>query len=196
MQLALSEMFDLKKEAVHAIVSKMILNEELMASMDEPTQCVVMHKTEPSRLQSLSLQLADKVAQLVENNERLLDMRPGWQNNWRGQSNRQDGGRGGGMGGGGGMFRNRDNQGGGGNFGRRDNQGGGGGNFGRRDNQGGGGGGFGRRGGDNQGGGGGFGRRGGGDRNNKFGNNDRRFDRNSDRGGDGGRQHHHHQGQR
>ena len=55
----------------------MIINEELMASMDEPTECMVMHRTEPSRLQSLSLQLADKLAQLVENNERLLELRPG-----------------------------------------------------------------------------------------------------------------------
>ena len=38
---------------------------------------MVMHRTEPSRLQSLSLQLADKLAQLVENNERLLELRPG-----------------------------------------------------------------------------------------------------------------------
>ena len=36
-----------------------------------------MHRTEPSRLQSLSLQLSDKLAQLVENNERLLELRPG-----------------------------------------------------------------------------------------------------------------------
>ena len=62
---------------MHAIVAKMIINEELMASMDEPTECMVMHRTEPSRLQSLSLQLADKLAQLVENNERLLELRPG-----------------------------------------------------------------------------------------------------------------------
>ena len=70
-------MFDLEKESVHAIVSKMIINEELMASLDEPSQCMVMHRTEPSRLQSLSLQLADKISQLVENNERLLELRPG-----------------------------------------------------------------------------------------------------------------------
>ena len=55
----------------------MIINEELMASLDEPSECMVMHRTEPSRLQSLSLQLADKVSQLVENNERLLELRPG-----------------------------------------------------------------------------------------------------------------------
>ena len=36
-----------------------------------------MHRTEPTRLQSLSLQLSDKIGQLVENNERLLDLRQG-----------------------------------------------------------------------------------------------------------------------
>ena len=76
-QESLAQSFDLEKQAVHAIVAKMIINEELMASMDEPTECMVMHRTEPSRLQSLSLQLADKLAQLVENNERLLELRPG-----------------------------------------------------------------------------------------------------------------------
>jgi len=70
-------MFDLEKESVHAIVSQMVYKEELMASLDEPTQCMVMHRTEPSRLQSLALQLSDKITQLVENNERLLELRPG-----------------------------------------------------------------------------------------------------------------------
>jgi hypothetical protein len=79
-QTTCSSMFELEKQAVHAIVAKMIINEELMASMDEPTECMVMHRTEPSRLQSLSLQLADKLAQLVENNERLLELRPGGKN--------------------------------------------------------------------------------------------------------------------
>lgn len=73
----MSEMFDLEKESVHAIVSQMVYKEELMASLDEPTQCMVMHRTEPSRLQSLALQLSDKITQLVENNERLLELRPG-----------------------------------------------------------------------------------------------------------------------
>ena len=67
----------MEKPAVHAIVAKMIISEELMASMDEPSECMIMDRTEPSRLQSLSLQLSDKLAQLVENNERLLELRPG-----------------------------------------------------------------------------------------------------------------------
>ncbi|XP_045582241.1 eukaryotic translation initiation factor 3 subunit C [Procambarus clarkii] len=72
----LSEMFELPHSTVHAIISKMIINEEIMASLDEPTSCLVMHRTEPSSLQSLSLQLADKLYNLVENNERVLDQKP------------------------------------------------------------------------------------------------------------------------
>merc|ERR1719232_1651951 len=90
---SLGESFDMEKQAVHAIVAKMIISEELMASMDEPSECMIMHRTEPSRLQSLSLQLSDKLAQLVENNERLLELRPGgWQGQWRGkEGERRDG---------------------------------------------------------------------------------------------------------
>merc|ERR1719350_510091 len=112
----LAELFELEVNNVHALVSKMIINEELMASMDQPSQCIVMHKSEPSRLQSIALQLSDKVSQLVENNERLLEQRGqgGWQNrNW-------EGGRGGGRGRGGG-----DRGRGGGFRGGRDGEGGG-----------------------------------------------------------------------
>jgi len=124
----LSEMFEMEKEAVHAIVSKMIINEELMASLDEPTECMVMHRTEPSRLQSLSLQLADKISQLVDNNERLLELRPGqWQNQWRNKQGGEGGDRGQRGEGGQGNFRggreggqNRDNYRGGDRGGNRD----------------------------------------------------------------------------
>ena len=35
---SLAAMFELDKISVHAIVAKMIISEELMASMDEPTE--------------------------------------------------------------------------------------------------------------------------------------------------------------
>uniref|UniRef100_A0A0V0G589 Eukaryotic translation initiation factor 3 subunit C n=1 Tax=Triatoma dimidiata TaxID=72491 RepID=A0A0V0G589_TRIDM len=73
----LSEMFQLDKFVIHSIVSKMIINEELMASLDDPSQTVVMHRSEPSRLQSLALQLADKVINLVDSNERIFEMKQG-----------------------------------------------------------------------------------------------------------------------
>ena len=62
-------------------------------------------RTEPSRVQALALQLSDKVSQLVENNERLLEQRGsgggGWQNRkWedRGEGGNNRGGGGGGRG--------------------------------------------------------------------------------------------------
>ena len=43
-------------DLVHSEVSKMIINEELKASWDEPTNSLVLHQTEPTRLQNLALQ--------------------------------------------------------------------------------------------------------------------------------------------
>lgn len=47
------------------------------ASLDEPNLMVVLHKTEPSRIQALALQLCDKVTNLVEYNERLWELKQG-----------------------------------------------------------------------------------------------------------------------
>merc|ERR1711988_952151 len=69
-------MFELTLPVTLSVVSKMIINEELMASLDEPTHSIVMHRTEPTRLQSLALQLSEKVAYL-DNNERLMEMKQG-----------------------------------------------------------------------------------------------------------------------
>ncbi|XP_022096301.1 eukaryotic translation initiation factor 3 subunit C-like isoform X2 [Acanthaster planci] len=91
----LADMFELEKPVVHSIISKMIINEELMASWDEPAQTVVMHRCEPTKLQSLALRLADKVNNLVENGERLLEYR---QNDGRGFGKSGGGGGGGGQG--------------------------------------------------------------------------------------------------
>lgn len=102
----LSETFELEPSVVHSIISKMIINEELMvcsansnlkfdlfsflswyyisffslswqASLDDPTHTVVMHRSEPSRLQSLALQLTDKVNSLVDYNERVFETKQG-----------------------------------------------------------------------------------------------------------------------
>ncbi|XP_065166678.1 LOW QUALITY PROTEIN: eukaryotic translation initiation factor 3 subunit C-like [Atheta coriaria] len=87
----LADMFEMEKPNVHSIISKMIINEELMASLDDPTQTVVMHRSEPSRLQSLAMQLADKINNFVDSNERILEtkqgnffLRGGNQGNFRG----------------------------------------------------------------------------------------------------------------
>lgn len=71
------EEFQLPLSVVHSIISKMIINEELMASLDEPTKTLVMHRTEPTHVQALCLQLSEKVSSLIENNEKLADMKHG-----------------------------------------------------------------------------------------------------------------------
>ncbi|XP_072048248.1 LOW QUALITY PROTEIN: eukaryotic translation initiation factor 3 subunit C-like [Amphiura filiformis] len=75
--ITLSEMFELEGTVVHSIISKMIINEELMASWDEPAATIVMHRCEPTQLQNLALRLSDKVNNLIDNNERLLEYRQG-----------------------------------------------------------------------------------------------------------------------
>jgi len=84
---SLVEMFELEKSKVHSLISKMIINGELMASLDDPTETVVMHRSEPSRLQALSMQLADKVTNLVDANERIFELKQGnmFQRGFQGQ---------------------------------------------------------------------------------------------------------------
>jgi len=69
----LSEMYDMEYKHVHSVVAKMIINQELMASMDEPSKSIVLHRTEPSRLQSMLLQISDKVNILRETSDRSFE---------------------------------------------------------------------------------------------------------------------------
>jgi translation initiation factor 3 subunit C len=55
----------------------MIIEEELLASIDEPTACVCMHRVQPSKLQMAALQLADKLNSLADHNDSILDPRNG-----------------------------------------------------------------------------------------------------------------------
>jgi len=73
----LCEMFEMSKNEVHSIISKMMINREIHASWDQLTETIVLHKVEASSLQLLALQFAEKAANLVEANERLLDSKTG-----------------------------------------------------------------------------------------------------------------------
>ena len=109
-------MFSMEKSLVHSIVSKMIINRDLHASWDQPTETLVLRKVEPTNLQLMALQFAERAASLVEANERLLDAQSGgygykddYYNDGRWQGNRSYQNRGGR--GGGGQNRNRGGQG-------------------------------------------------------------------------------------
>ncbi|XP_034654254.1 eukaryotic translation initiation factor 3 subunit C [Drosophila subobscura] len=109
---SLAQMYELPVPKVHSIISKMIINEELMASLDDPSETVVMHRSEPSRLQALAMQFVDKVTNLVDVNEKVFDMKQGNFFQRGNMGNRGDRG----------YNRNQNNQ--GGNWGgqRRDNR--------------------------------------------------------------------------
>jgi len=86
-------MFDLPPKIVHSVISKMMIKEEITAFWDESSKYVLMQHSEPTALQRLALTLAERGAQAVESNERLVDQKGGgygFKEN-RGQQNQQGG---------------------------------------------------------------------------------------------------------
>jgi len=79
----LSSMFELEASLVQTMVSKMIMSGELAASWDETTTCIIMQRATPCRLQALSLQFADRAGTLMENNEKLIEVRTNYGSNER-----------------------------------------------------------------------------------------------------------------
>ena len=61
----------------HSVVSRMMVEEQLAGSWDQPTRTVVMHNAQPGRLQTLASELSDRAAALVDLNERALQLRTG-----------------------------------------------------------------------------------------------------------------------
>jgi len=99
-------MFGLAPKLIHSIVSKMMIREEITAFWDESSKYVLVQHSEPTPLQRLALALADRGAQAVENNERLVDQKSGGYGFARDQRPQQ--GAGYGKGGKGGKGKDRD----------------------------------------------------------------------------------------
>ncbi|KAI0949502.1 hypothetical protein AcW1_009095 [Taiwanofungus camphoratus] len=87
----LSRTFSLPLRTVTSVVSKMIWNEELPASLDQAEGVIVFNRLELSRTQQLAQTLADKVNSMVEANEKALDLKLGPAATW---NDRADGGKG------------------------------------------------------------------------------------------------------
>ncbi|KAF8954080.1 Translation initiation factor 3 subunit c [Entomortierella lignicola] len=69
----LSKMFDLPLNTAISIVSKMVWNEELSASIDQVSNVVVLHHVQLTKLQTLAMAFAEKATGFVEGNEKLLE---------------------------------------------------------------------------------------------------------------------------
>lgn len=87
----LSRTFSIPVRAVTSIVSKMIWNEELSASLDQSAGVVVFHRVDLTRSQQLAQTLADKVSAMVEQNEKALDQKLGNTTNWGDRGDGQKG---------------------------------------------------------------------------------------------------------
>merc|ERR1712154_713204 len=71
----LSEMFDLSPSRTKQFISKLIISaghDSKFASLDELTECVVMHQSPPMPIQRTALEYSDKLSFLIEQNEKLL----------------------------------------------------------------------------------------------------------------------------
>jgi translation initiation factor 3 subunit C len=71
----LADQFELARAKVHSIAGKMIMNEELHASIDQPTGVLQLYRVAPTRLQQLALHYCDRANVLVESNERAFEFK-------------------------------------------------------------------------------------------------------------------------
>jgi translation initiation factor 3 subunit C len=66
----LAATFELPLGTVTALVSSMIWNEQLAASLDANSEMLILHREARSSLQQMALALADRISQALNENER------------------------------------------------------------------------------------------------------------------------------
>jgi translation initiation factor 3 subunit C len=68
----LANKFDITKDYIHAFVSKLVFNQELKAYLDTDSNCLMFERDGNTRMESLALNLADRVSNFLANNERIM----------------------------------------------------------------------------------------------------------------------------
>jgi len=102
----LATTFSLPRSSVLSIVSRMIYTDDISASLDPIDDVVIFHRVEPSEVQRLAQQLAERAVGLMDQNEKAMDNKLGQSQNadraagaggdgqQRGKGERRGGGRG------------------------------------------------------------------------------------------------------
>ncbi|OCF37051.1 eukaryotic translation initiation factor 3 subunit C [Kwoniella heveanensis BCC8398] len=75
----LATTFSLPTSTVTSIISRMIYTDELAASLDQIDGVVIFHRIDQSEVQRLAQTLAERTANLLEQNEKALDLKLGQQ---------------------------------------------------------------------------------------------------------------------
>jgi translation initiation factor 3 subunit C len=94
----LANMFELNLSEVKKVLCQMIFNKEISASLESNGSILILYKVEPSPLQQICLITAEKLSQLVESNERIVDSLIGvygYKDDWNVKNKKDGDGRGG-----------------------------------------------------------------------------------------------------
>jgi translation initiation factor 3 subunit C len=91
---SICDMFDLQQSRVKKVICRMIFNKELGAAWEPAStsgaggNVLLLYRTEPSKLQHLAVTVADKLTQILESNERIVDSMAdvyGYKDDWKSQ---------------------------------------------------------------------------------------------------------------
>lgn len=69
----LCAMFDMEEIPARRTISRMIFRKEIAAAWEFPAETLAIYSVEPTSIQTLSTQVAEKLSALVESNERMID---------------------------------------------------------------------------------------------------------------------------